>query len=145
VFREWDPWEEIERMNRKIHELMSRMSGPGRFWREPVSYEGFPVDVIETVEEVTVRADLPGFEKENISIKATEDTVEILATKKEEKKEQTETMYMSERRMGSMRRFLTLPAQVNPETAKANMKNGVLEIKFKKLKPTKKVKEIKIQ
>jgi len=131
-----DPFEELERMRRMMRETFRRM------W-EAQEME-FPVDVSETVEEVIVRADLPGFKKDEVSIKATENTVEIVAQHKEKKVEKTETVFRAERRFGSARRFLTLPTEVIPETAKASMEDGVLEIRFKKAK-AKKVKEIKVQ
>jgi HSP20 family protein len=131
-----DPFEEIERMRRMMRETFRRM------WEVPELE--FPVDISETTDEIIIRADLPGFKKEDISIKATENTVEIMAQHKEKKIEKTETIYRAERRFGSARRLLTLPVEVIPETAKATMEDGVLEIRFKKAKG-KKVREIKIQ
>ena len=43
-----------------------------------------------------------------------------------------------------MRRFITLPVKVDPESAEAEFKNGVLTIRMKK-KEIKKGKEIKIK
>jgi HSP20 family protein len=131
-----DPFEELERMRRMMRENFRRM------W-ESQEIE-FPVDISETIDEVIVRADLPGFKKDEVSIKATENTVEILAQHKEKKVEKTETVFKAERRFGAARRFLTLPTEILPETAKASMEDGVLEIRFKKAK-AKKVREIKVQ
>ena len=105
----------------------------------------FPVDVAETEDELIVKADLPGFKKEEVVIKATKNTLEIVAQKKEVRKEKTETMFRAERKFGALRRAFTLPAEIIPETAKANMQDGVLEIRFKKAKPKKKAKEIKVK
>jgi len=131
-----DPFEELERMRRMMREAFRRMGEVG----ETV----FPVDISETTDEIIVRADLPGFKKDEVSIKATENTVEILAQHKEKKVEKTETVFKAERRFGAARRFLTLPTEILPETAKASMEDGVLEIRFKKAK-AKKVREIKVQ
>ncbi len=131
-----DPFEELQRMRRMMREAFRRIG--------EVEETAFPVDISETVDEVIVRADLPGFKKDEVSVKATENTVEIVAQHKEKKVEKTETIFRAERRFGVARRFLTLPREVIPETAKASMEDGVLEIRFKKAK-AKKVREIKVQ
>lgn len=74
------------------------------------------VDVMEHNDEVWVIADLPGVDKDKINIDATESTVTISAE--------------GERR--KYRKVVELPAPVDPNSAVATYKNGVLEIKFKK-------------
>ncbi|MEM7821258.1 MAG: Hsp20/alpha crystallin family protein [Candidatus Aenigmatarchaeota archaeon] len=145
-----DPFDEIEKLHRRIHRLMRGM------WRgvwepiseeviEPIRWRYFPVDISETEDEVIVRADLPGFERGEIKVNVTENSMEITAQKKEEKREKTETFFKAERRAGAMRRYFSLPTEVNPDTAKASYENGVLEIRAKKLKTSKKIKEIKVE
>jgi HSP20 family protein len=139
----WEPFEEIERMRKRMEKLMKS------FWYGlPLAEEvekGFPVDIVETEDEVIIRADLPGFKKDEISIRASEDSVEISAKRKEEKVEKEERFFRAERRVGVARRYLTLPTEVDVETAKTSFENGVLEIRFKKKRPSKKLKEIKIE
>lgn len=148
VFEVWDPFEEIERLQRRINWLMRRMMEPLRVpvkeLRETWMYESFPIDLKDTGKELILEADLPGFEKDEIKINLTEDSIEITASKKKEEKEVTETMYRKERIKGMMRRFITLPVKVDPESAEAEFKNGVLTIRMKK-KEIKKGKEIKIK
>lgn len=143
----WEPWEELEYMRRKMNRLMRRMWEPlSEEVIEPLGrFGGFPVDVSETKDEIVIKADLPGFEKTDIAIKVTENTIDISAQRKEEKREKTETMFRAERRYGAVRRAMTLPARVKPEAAKAEFKNGVLEVRLKKAEPRKKLKEIKVQ
>jgi HSP20 family protein len=73
-----------------------------------------------------------------------DDAIDILADKKEEKKEITKTMYRRERAIGTLRRTMTLPVPVDAENVQADFQNGVLTVTMKKEK-VKKGKEIKIK
>ncbi len=87
------------------------------------------VDVIEADDEVWVIAELPGVEKDKIKVKVTEDAVEIRA-------ENGRKYY----------KRVELPVKVDPSTAKAKYKNGVLDIRIKKVKGEgKKEVEIKVE
>jgi len=140
----WDPFEEMERMKKMARRAMHGFLLPVR---EEFLEGSFPVDVFESKDEneLIVKADLPGFDKEDVAIKVTENTIEIEAQHKERKIEKTEKMYKAERSFGALRRYLTLPAEVRPESAKASMKNGVLEVRLEKAKPKKKAKEVKVE
>ncbi len=148
VFREWDPFEEMDRLYRRLHEMMRRAWEPVREpwtrFRNEWRYAEFPVDISETNSELVLHADLPGFEKDEIKVRVTEDTIDISAKKREEKKEVSETMYRRERMVGAVRRFITLPVTVDPENVKAEYKNGVLTVRMKK-KESKRGREIKIE
>jgi len=112
----------------------------------PQPFRSIAVDVAETKDEVIVRADLPGFSKDEIKVKATEEAVHIEAMKKEETKEEGESYFRQERRLGAVKRVIPLPVPVIPEKAKAKFENGVLEIRLPKAEPEEtKEKEIEIE
>lgn len=75
------------------------------------------MDVLETEEEVHVIAEVPGIEKENIKLNATDLILDIETINGNPK--------YSER--------VELPVKVDPQSAKATYKNGVLEVTFKRL------------
>jgi HSP20 family protein len=81
--------------------------------REPL------VDVFETNGEVVVVAEMPGVEKEKIDVKVTEDGKTLIISASNEDRK-----YYKE---------VDLPAKVDPSSAKATYKNGVLEVKLKKV------------
>jgi len=137
---EEDIFEELLRMKRRI-ERLTRSFGSLESFEE---VESFPVDISETENEIIVRADLPGFSKDEVSVNATESTITIEAKHKEERREREEKYYTVERKVGSFRRVISLPVEVEPERAKAKMKDGVLEIILPK-KEKKKGKEIKVE
>ncbi len=75
------------------------------------------IDVLETEETVHVIAEIPGIEKENIRLNATDLILDIETIDGNPK--------YSER--------VELPVKVDPQSAKATYKNGVLEVTFKRL------------
>lgn len=80
------------------------------------------VDVLETEDNVYVVAEMPGIEKEDIHLDATESAVELKATNADRKYSE----------------YVELPVKVDPDSAKATYKNGVLEVIFKRQKPVRK-------
>ncbi len=153
-----DTFDRIRKLEEEFHRMLAD------FWRDPFEFEtpefkipsikikgelggNINVDVSETKDEVIVRADLPGFEKSEIKVKATEWDVTIEAEKKEETVEEGEKYYRKERRYGKVRRTVSLPAEVEPDKAKAKFENGVLEIRLPKKEPeeTEEEKEIEIE
>jgi HSP20 family protein len=95
----------------------------------------FRVDVREHNDEMIVVADLPGVEKDDVSLQILNPrTLEISCERKGEKEEKSEGYYMRERVYGSMQRLITLPADGTEKNAKASFKNGVLEVRLNKTK-----------
>lgn len=90
------------------------------------------VDVFEEGDEVVVRAELPGMKKEDINVSITDSTVMITGEKKQEEKVEKKNYYRMERSYGSFTRSFALPSEVETEKAKANFKEGVLEIRIPK-------------
>ncbi len=87
------------------------------------------VDVIETDNEIQVIAEMPGVNKDDIELNATETTLEIRAEGENRKYYET----------------VELPAEVDPDSAKARYNNGVLEVILKKKTPKTSGKKIKIE
>lgn len=90
-----------------------------------------PVDIIEDREGITLRADLPGVGKEDLSIGVDGDTMTLEATVKLGEPAQMEPLY-AEVRVAQYRRSFVLGADLDSEKVEANMKNGVLTIRLPK-------------
>jgi HSP20 family protein len=112
----------------------------------PSTYREPYADIIDTGAEIKVVVELPGMVKEDITINATSDTLEISAeskTEKEEKEGEGEYVYR-ERGYASFKRVLTLPAEVIPEKTDATFSNGVLEVVMPKKEPIPAEKKVKV-
>ena len=86
------------------------------------------VDMIDYDEHLLVRAELPGIKKADIEISVADDslTISVVRDVKEEKKD--ERFYRYELAHGTFERTLDLPKIVDPAKAKAELKDGILEI-----------------
>jgi HSP20 family protein len=92
--------------------------------REPL------VDMLENDRDLRVVAELPGVEKEDIRLYATEKTLTISVDAKEHK-------YHKE---------FELPVKVDPKSAKSSYRNGVLEVTLRRIEEKKpKGEQIKIE
>jgi HSP20 family protein len=129
----WNPFAEIERIRREfdrlLEELVPREEGERLF--APV------VDVYETDQDLVVKAELPGVKKENVEVSIRDNALHIKGEKKEEKEEKTETYHRVERVYGKFERVIPLPTDVKVEAAKAEFKDGVLEIRIPKAEGSK--------
>ena len=103
-------------------------------------FEGWApnVDVIERDKEMVVRAEIPGVKKEDLEVSLSENRLTIKgSTRHEETKEEEGKYTRRELSRGSFSRTVTLPSDVDGEKAKAEFKDGVLEMTLPKQKPSK--------
>jgi HSP20 family protein len=87
-----------------------------------------PLETFERDGKLIVRADLPGLSKDDINVDITDDAIKIRGERRQEKEEDEEGYYRSERSYGSFYREIPLPSGVDRDEAKASFNNGVLEI-----------------
>lgn len=91
------------------------------------------VDVNESDKAYTVKAEIPGVSKDDISVAIEGNQVSISAEVKKEKEEKEgEKVLHSERYYGSVYRSFTLPMDVDQSKSEAKYANGVLELTLPK-------------
>ncbi|MEW6409414.1 MAG: Hsp20/alpha crystallin family protein [Nitrospirota bacterium] len=95
-------------------------------------------------DEIVVKVELPGIEKDQVDITLSEDTLTIKGEAKKEEEVKDEDYYRCERCYGSFSRTINLPARVQGDKSKATFKNGILEICLPKAEEAK-PKEIKVE
>ena len=148
----WRPFMDLthwERdMDRMMEDIFGRRMRP--WWPERWSRTGETevkppiVDVFEEKDDIVVKAELPGIEKDNIEVNLTDHTLTIKGEKKKEEEVKEENYYRAERSYGSFLRTLDLPRDVRADQVKASFKNGILEVRVPKTEEAK-AKEIKVK
>jgi HSP20 family protein len=129
-----NPFRSLQRFADEMDRMFDDV-GLGRRWRSSPAWSGTTslawapeVDVFQKDNELTIRADLPGLRKENVSVDITDDSVTITGERRRESEEEKEGYYRSERSYGSFYRVVPLPEGAITEQAKAQFRDGVLEI-----------------
>ena len=96
------------------------------------------VDLEDRENDYLLKAEMPGFKKEDIEIEVKEDSVEITGTAgwKYDKKEQA--YICKERACESFYRMVDLPEEIKVDEVTANLSDGILEITLPKKAPKRK-------
>ena len=102
------------------------------------------VDIFENRDNILVKAEIPGMEKEDLDVTVKDNVLVIKGEKKKESEVKEEGGVRSERYYGYFNRTLPLPAYVDAANVKATYKNGVLELTLPK-KEEAKSKQIKVE
>ena len=105
------------------NDFIADVLAPGR----PLAFQP-AMDLIENTDNYVVKANIPGFSKDQIEINATGSVLTIKGhyEKSEEKKE--ENHIKKERVESSFQRSVSLPLTIVADKIKASIKDGVLEV-----------------
>ena len=86
------------------------------------------VDIVDRDDDILVKAEIPGFKKEDIDVSLTDTAITIKGSTSEEKKEEKGDYFRSETMKGSFTRTLALPGEVDGSKATSTFKDGMLEV-----------------
>lgn len=101
------------------------------------------VDIVETENELVVKADLPDVQLEDIDVRVENGTLSLKGERKFEKDSADKGYHRIERSYGSFVRSFTVPSSVDTEKVSADYKNGVLTVTLPK-KEAAKPKQVKV-
>jgi HSP20 family protein len=132
-------WDDMDRM---FEDFFGRSwLRPFGAWSRPLATELMPmlpkVDVVDRDDEVVVRAEVPGMEKDELDIFISGNLLTLKGETRREEKEEKGDYYRCEMSHGTFARTLTLPAEVDESKVKSSLKDGVLELKFPKVEKSK--------
>ncbi len=132
-----DPYRGLSRMQREMDRLMRGFFGPAPVEEDEVRIPS--IDLSETENEVVVKAEVPGIEKDNLDIEVTPDSLSLSAEVTHEREEggKGQTYHRRERVWQRFERTIPLPVEVKTEDVKAKLENGVLEIHLPKAEEAK--------
>jgi HSP20 family protein len=143
----WDPYASFaspldwmdrisDEMDRVFDRMVRDFGSPRRsaLWGSPIRSRSRTaiwsprVEAFQKGDRFIVRAELPGLKKEDVQVELTDDALTIHGERRDEREEEREGYFHSEREYGQFHRTIPLPDGVISESAQASFRSGVLEV-----------------
>jgi HSP20 family protein len=132
---ELEPFRWFDRMRDEIERLFETNGVRLPLTPRAETYWMPALEVFEKNGEFRINAELPGMKKENVKLEVTPEGLTLTGERKEEKTEEREGYYRSERAYGEFCRFVPLPEGADIEKMTATFKDGILAIAVPVPKP----------
>jgi HSP20 family protein len=125
----WEPYRELATLQTEMSRMMNGLfEGNGRTTQTWVP----PVDVWETEEELVYAFELPGIPESAIEVELHDDTLTVSAQREQVQERSEQGFSRFERRYGTFSRTLGVPQGVAQDAVKADLRDGVLEVRVPK-------------
>ncbi|MBW4629789.1 MAG: Hsp20/alpha crystallin family protein [Brasilonema octagenarum HA4186-MV1] len=126
----WRPFQEIEILNRQMDKIFDDFFSHSR---EMTTSWTPAVELKDTNENLTLRAELPGVEGKDLEVQVTRQAIYIAGETRYESTNSERGYFRSELRYGKFQRTISLPVPVKNEEVKAEFKNGILTLTLPKI------------
>jgi len=127
---------EVDQLQESIHRMFDKpfTLGATRFPRIETLAWVPPVEIMECETEIVMAFELPGLDKEDVTIEIDDGVITLRGEKKSELTEEDEKkeFFLKERSYGLFERSFSLPPTVNVERVAAVFEKGVLRITLPK-------------
>ncbi len=139
----WEPFREMEMLRRQMNQLFYDLSeannGESNTSQSARTAWVPAVELHDKGSELLLRAEIPGVEGKDLNIQVMQDAVLIAGEHRYEKRSESNGNVRSELRYGSFQRVIPLPAKVQNQQVKADLKDGILTLNLPKLQEQNKV------
>lgn len=123
----WEPFREMESLQRDMNRLFDRMMVPADGGADIAGSSFIPAaEMQETSDQIKLKVEVPGLDAKDLDVKVTAEAVAISGERKSETKSEDKGMHRTEFRYGRFQRVVPLPARIQNDKVQAEFKNGVL-------------------
>jgi HSP20 family protein len=127
-FERWDPIDEMLTLRNRMDRLWSHVNQD----EAPLANWSPTADIVETKDEILIRAELPGLMEKDVDIELENAVLTIKGERTAEKEVDEKGYRRIEREYGTFLRTFTLPTNVETEKIAATFVNGLLEVHLPK-------------
>lgn len=125
----WDPFRNVAALQERINRMFDDAFIQGHQASEVSMCDWSPpVDIHENPEGLVITADLPGVNKEDVSVEIKDNLLTLRGLRETDANVADDQYLRRERCAGSFHRAFNLQFPVRPDAIHASFKNGVLEI-----------------
>ncbi|MGW8302019.1 MAG: Hsp20/alpha crystallin family protein [Desulfobacterales bacterium] len=126
----WDPFRDVATLQDRINRIFNESFGRTRDLDEEVSLYDWspPVDIYETGDGIVLKVELPGVNKDDVSVEVKDNVLILKGERLLDPKIKDEHYYRKERSFGKFNRSFSLQERIKPDLIKASFKDGVLTV-----------------
>ncbi len=118
--------------------MATKPPGADEHWMNHVEDEGqLAVDVYQTEDAIILVAPIAGVNEANLEVSITDEIISIRGTRSQPATIPMENFFVQECYWGSFSRSYVLPVAVDPDSAQASLKDGILTIKIPRVEKSK--------
>lgn len=122
-FSDWGSFREMEALTTDSNDFF------GNFPLSIINRYATPrTDVYQTDREIIVKSEVPGLFREDMEVLIEDTYIRLSGQKRRMKTRDNEEIYRSEQFYGSFSRIIPLPAEVQPDMAVAEYRDGILSV-----------------
>ncbi len=128
----WDPFRDVATLQDRINRIFNESFGRSRELDEEVGLYDWspPVDIYETGDGIVLKVELPGVNKDNVSVEVKDNLLTLKGERLLDPEIKDEHYYRKERSFGKFNRSFSLQEQIKPDLIKASFKDGVLTVEI---------------
>ena len=128
----WDPFRDVATLQDRINRIFNESFGRSRDLDEEVGLFDWnpPVDIYETGDGVVLKVELPGVNKDDVSVEVKDNVLTLKGERLLNPEIKDENYYRKERSFGKFNRSFSLQEQLKPDLIKASFKDGVLTVEI---------------
>jgi HSP20 family protein len=130
----WDPFRDVAALQDRINRIFNESFGRSRDLEDEVSLYDWrpPVDIYETGDGIVLKVELPGINKDEVSVEIKDNVLTLKGERLLDPKIKDENYYRKERSFGKFHRSFSLQEPIKPDFIKASFKDGVLTVEIPK-------------
>ena len=128
----WDPFRDVAALQDRINRIFNESFGRSQDLEDDVGLYDWrpPVDIYETNDGVVLKVELPGINKEDVSVEIKDNVLTLKGERLLDPEINDENYYRKERSFGKFNRSFSLQEPIKPDLIKASFKDGVLTIEI---------------